>query len=181
MIIGITGTIGAGKGAVVDYLKTKGFAHYSVRDVLLEEVARRGLPPDRPSLRVVGNELRELYSPSYLVEHAYMDAIATGGNAVIESIRAYGEVDFLKGKGAVLLAVDADQKIRYERIFARGLSTDSVDFATWVAHEEQELVSNEVHGQNVSGVMNLADFSIVNNGSIEELGHAIDEILRKIR
>lgn len=181
MIIGITGTIGAGKGAVVDYLKTKGFAHYSVRDVLLEEVARRGLPPDRPSLRLVGNELRELYSPSYLVEHAYEDALARGGNAIIESIRAYGEVDFLKEKGAILLAVDADQRIRYERIFARGLSTDSVDFDTWLVHEEQELVSTQTHGQNLLGVMERADYRITNNGSLIELNEQIDIFLHSVR
>ena len=32
IIIGITGTLGAGKGTIVDYLvKQKGFVHYSVR------------------------------------------------------------------------------------------------------------------------------------------------------
>ena len=31
IIIGITGTLGAGKGTVVEYLKKKSFKHYSVR------------------------------------------------------------------------------------------------------------------------------------------------------
>ena len=36
-IIGITGTIGAGKGTIVDYLvKQKNFKHYSVRNFLIE-------------------------------------------------------------------------------------------------------------------------------------------------
>lgn len=166
---------------MVDYLKTHGFAHYSVRDVLLEEVARRGLPPDRPSLRMVGNELRELYSSSYLVEHAYADAVEKGGDAVIESIRAFGEAEFLKEKGAILLAVDADQKIRYGRIYARGLSTDSVDFDTWVAQEERELASPEMHGQNVLGVMNMADYRIHNNGSLEEMRAELNRFLAAAR
>ncbi|MBR5146904.1 MAG: AAA family ATPase, partial [Bacteroidales bacterium] len=43
-IIGITGTIGAGKGTIVDYLvKEKGYVHYSVREFLAEEVKKRGL------------------------------------------------------------------------------------------------------------------------------------------
>lgn len=181
MVIGITGTIGAGKGAVVEYLKTQGFAHYSVRDVLLEEVARRGLPPDRPSLRDVGNELRELYSPSYLVEHAYADAIEKGGDAIIESVRAYGEAEFLKGKGAILLAVDADEQIRYGRIHARGLSTDAVDFDTWKAQEARELSSPETHGQNVLGVMQIADYHMLNNGTLEEMRTEADRFLARIR
>lgn len=36
-IIGITGTLGAGKGTIVEYLKDKkGFAHFSVREFLKE-------------------------------------------------------------------------------------------------------------------------------------------------
>ena len=36
--IGITGTLGAGKGTIVEYLqKEKGFSHYSVRAFLTDE------------------------------------------------------------------------------------------------------------------------------------------------
>ena len=39
LIIGITGTLGAGKGTVVEYLvEKKGFDHYSVRAFLLKEI-----------------------------------------------------------------------------------------------------------------------------------------------
>jgi len=34
MIIGITGTLGAGKGTIVEILKKKWFGHYSVREFL---------------------------------------------------------------------------------------------------------------------------------------------------
>ena len=43
MIIGITGTDGAGKGSVVDYLvKEKGFVHYSGRGVIVEAIEAKG-------------------------------------------------------------------------------------------------------------------------------------------
>src|SRR3989344_3951257 len=42
MIIGVTGTNGAGKGTVVDYLVSKkGFKHYSAREFIVEEVIKR--------------------------------------------------------------------------------------------------------------------------------------------
>ncbi len=64
MIIGITGTSGAGKGTVVDYLLKKGFKHYSVRDFLTEEILKRGLEPNRDNMIFVANELRK--NPSKL-------------------------------------------------------------------------------------------------------------------
>ena len=180
MIIGITGTIGAGKGTVVEYLKeTKGFAHYSVRDFLMEEIARRGLPPDRNSTREVGNDLRLVHGPSYLMEVAYARALEVGGDALIESVRGLKEAEFLRSAGAFLLAVDADRKLRYERITERGLSTDHVDFDTWVAQEEAELASTDPSGMNVIGVMRMADARIENDGTLEELHAKVDEVLAR--
>jgi dephospho-CoA kinase len=42
MIIGLAGTIGSGKGTVVDYLKAKGFVQYSSSALLGELVCKRG-------------------------------------------------------------------------------------------------------------------------------------------
>jgi dephospho-CoA kinase len=41
MIIGITGTLGAGKGKIVEFLKEKGFEHYSVREYLTQEIKKK--------------------------------------------------------------------------------------------------------------------------------------------
>ena len=41
MIIGITGSLAAGKGTISDFLKGKGFNYYSVRAFLIEEIRKR--------------------------------------------------------------------------------------------------------------------------------------------
>ncbi len=173
MIIGVTGTIGAGKGTLVDYLVERhGFTHYSVREFLIEEIEKRGMVPDRSAMRSVANELRAAHGPAYIIESLYARALENGGDALIESIRAIGEAEFLKEKGAKILAVDADRKIRYERIQQRGASTDQVDFDTWVMQEERELASVEPWDMNVLGVMAMADVRIENDGprgTFEEL------------
>ncbi|MCX6713904.1 MAG: dephospho-CoA kinase, partial [Candidatus Vogelbacteria bacterium] len=61
MIIGITGTLGAGKGAVVDCLKIKGFKHYSVTAFITDEIIKRGLPVNRDKMVLVANDLRAQY------------------------------------------------------------------------------------------------------------------------
>ena len=68
VIIGITGTIGAGKGTIVDYRTTyKNFKHYSVRAYLLEEIKKRQLPPNRDSMVLVANSLRQQQGASFII------------------------------------------------------------------------------------------------------------------
>src|SRR3989344_4625117 len=133
MIIGITGTLGAGKGTVVEYLKTKGFKHYSARDIWNEEIDRRGLTRNRDTMTAVANDLRRIYGPSYFSKRA-LEKIEEqgGGGAVVESIRSIGEADYLKKYGAALWAVDADIKKRYERISKRMSETDKISFEKFV-------------------------------------------------
>ena len=177
-IIGITGTIGAGKGTIVDFLKKeKGFAHYSVRDFLWKEVHTRGLPENRDSLTNVANELRKNNSPSYIVDELYKIAIQEGRDAIIESIRTPGEIESLRRKGNfVLIAVDADQKIRYERIVERKSQTDKIDFDTFKKNEEREMGSNDPNKQNLKRCIEMADFVLDNSYNIEFLYQQVRSI-----
>ena len=132
MIIGITGTDGAGKGAVVEYFKEKkGFVHYSSRALLEKEFARRGIKSNRANMRLVANELRAAHGNDFMVS-SYLQTMATEGttHAIIESIRAVDEVRTLKQNGGMLLAVDAKQSIRYNRIKGRNSSSDKVSLST---------------------------------------------------
>jgi len=104
IIIGITGTLGAGKGTIVEYLtKSRGFAHFSVRGFLLDEIRKRGLPENRDSMVVVANDLRKINSPSYITDQLFLQATNKGKDAVIESIRTPGEVESLKSKSQFYL------------------------------------------------------------------------------
>lgn len=181
-IIGITGTAGAGKGTIVDYLLTqKDFKHYSARDFIVKEINRRGLEVDRDSMILVGNDLRASNSPSFVIESLYKEAAAVGGDAVIESIRAVGEVEAMRGKpDFYLLAVDADISERYRRIKARGLVTDMVTLEEFKGQEEKEMTSDDPNKQNLSACIALADYKIVNNGTIDDLYVQVEEVLAEI-
>ncbi len=182
MIIGITGTNGAGKGTVVEYLvREKGFTHYSSRDYLAAEVQRRNMPLTRPNFGMVGNEFRQKFGPGYLVEHFLKVAKENNAqNIVIESLRTTGEAQKLKEAGGFLLVVDADRKVRYDRIFARKSGTDLIDFDTFVQEEEREWYGAQgAHDMNIRSVMEMADFTIQNDISLLDLYEQIDTFLLK--
>lgn len=178
-IIGITGTLGAGKGTVVEYLvRRRGFAHFSVREYLLREMHKQGLPDNRDNMVVTANALRAEHSPSFIIEELYREAKAQDKDAVIESIRTPGEVAFLREQGHfILLAVDADPVLRYTRIRQRRSSTDDVDFETFLANEEREFTTTDPNRQNLKACIDEADLVLINNGSIEALYERLDEYL----
>lgn len=178
MIIGITGTNGAGKGEVAEHLVEKnGFTHYSVRDFLVEKLNEEGLNTTRDNMIVLANNLRYKHGPSYIIEKLYKRASEKGGDAVIESIRTISEAQFIKSQGGLIWAIDADQKVRYERILGRGSSTDDVTFDKFLENEKKEMTSDDPNEQNVSGVIKMADKVFVNNSKLEELLKRIDKEL----
>jgi dephospho-CoA kinase len=179
ILVAVTGTNGSGKGTVVDFLvKEKGFKHYAARDFLTKEVLRRGLTLDRSSMRDVANELRATYEPAYVVKSLYEEAVKNEEvRVVIESVRNTGEAKFLRENGALLIAVDANQTLRYERVQSRRSATDKVDFATFVEHEEREMHPVGPHDMDLRGVMRLADVTIVNDGPLADLHKKVESAL----
>jgi len=180
IVIGITGTLGAGKGSIVAYLKTQGFRHYSVRDFLIEEIKKRGLPVNRDSMNTVGEDLRHHYGASFIIDELYKKAEEGGGNAIIESVRTVGEVESLKNKNAFLIAVDADPRVRYERIVNRGSETDAVSYEKFIADEERESHAIDPARMNLRASIARADFVIGNDTTLENLHRKVDDVLARL-
>lgn len=182
MIIGITGTDGAGKGTVVDYLvEKKGFIHYSARAIWVGIFKERGMEPTRANMRLVANEMRKTQGNDFVATY-YLEKIKKSHieKAVVESIRVLAEAETLKENGCILIAVDADQGIRYERVQARRSESDRVTLEEFVQHEALEMHDPDPHGMQKAKVIAMADFVILNNGSLDELHKEIERVLQKI-
>jgi dephospho-CoA kinase len=182
IVIGITGTLGAGKGTIVDYLiREKGFRHYSVRSFLIREIENRGIPVNRDSMTSVANELRANHSPSYITDCLYEEALGHGVNCVIESIRTPGEITSLRKKGDFkLFAVDANPETRYARITDRKSETDAISYEIFIQNETREMNSDDPNKQNLKACISQADFVFNNNGSVKELIAHVENVLKQM-
>lgn len=179
MIIGLTGSFGAGKGSVANYLvNKKGFAHFSARSFITEEIKKRGLVLNRDTMTEVANDLRRTGGPTYIFERLVDQAKERGGDSVVESIRAVAEAKYIKDQGGFVLGIDADPKARYERIVRRGSETDHVTFDEWRAQELKESNPNDPTKQDIFGALNESDVIIMNSHSIRELEEAVEDFLQ---
>lgn len=178
MIIGLTGSFGAGKGCVADYLvNKKGFAHFSARSFITSEIQKRGLPINRDTMAEVANDLRKNGGPTFIFEQLVNQAKEHGGNAVVESVRAVAEAKYVKEQGGVVLGIDADPKVRYERTVARGSETDHVSFEEWHDQEKRESNPDDPTKQDIFGALKESDAIIFNTDSIEVLESEVDVLL----
>lgn len=180
MIIGITGSFGAGKGCVAEYLvNKKGFKHFSARAFIIEEIKKRGLPVDRDVTTIVANDLRKANGPSYILEQLVKQAKECGGDAVVESLRAVAEVKYVKEQGGLVLGVDAEPQVRYDRAVKRGSETDHVSYEEWRAQEIRESNPDDPTKQDIFGALKESDYVIMNSKTVESLELEIDKFLEK--
>lgn len=182
ILIGITGTNGAGKDAVAAYLVQKGFTQYSVRKYLIEELGRRGVcTADRAVMASLGTSLRRERGPEYFVSFFLSQAEKDGvSKIVIDSIRNPLEAKTLRDVGGILISVDAEPWVRYQRVVARDRAHGVIPFAVFRLQEDRELVScnpNDPAQIAVREVMKVSDFSIENSKSLQYLHTSIDTIL----
>lgn len=169
MIIGLTGKNAAGKGEVASFLRDKSFYYHSLSDVIREELDRKGVPVTRDYLIAEGNRLREQFGPDILAQRI-IQKLDPNRNYVIDSIRNPAEVRALKNTGRfALLNIDAPATVRFRRIKSRKREKDPQDLPEFEQKEEMERKSDAEHKQSIEDCQALADYTIVNEGSLEDL------------
>jgi len=180
VIIGFSGPYGAGKGEAVGYLCERSFYPLSLSDILRDELAKEGLTETRERMIEIGNRLREAHGPGVLAERLG-EKFLSDRNYVIDSIRHPAEVEALRNAdpGFRLVWVDADPGLRMERIKSRGRSGDPGSLEELSRLEGKELKSDNPAGQQLLAVQELSDFTVLNDGSMEDMHQAVQDVLER--
>lgn len=182
-IIGLSGTNGAGKDAVADILKKDfGFGFVNVSDFLRQEAGKRKLEASRENLRTISAQWRREMGVGVLVDMA-MDYLKSSGQnypgIVISPMRNSGEAEHLKELGGKIVWVDAAPRLRFSRIASRGRDKESTySYEEFIASERAEMNrSGDEATLDMADVKAMADITIDNSGSFEELKRSVAQKL----
>ncbi len=179
IIIGLVGTLASGKETIKKYLVEKYEAKdckfsSSLRDVL----DRLSLSVSRGNLQKISTVLREAFGENLLAKTIASDASKLDSKiVVIDGVRRFTDLENLNQlPNFILVKVDADPKIRYERMKIRNENEgdDQKTYEEFLADHEKE-ADRQIHD-----VMKSAKYEIENSGNLENLYKQIDEILVKL-
>lgn len=178
-IIGLVGHPSCGKDTVADYLVEKyEFVHVSTSNLIRDYIKENNLgEPTRENMLTVGNELRRKSGPGIL---STMSLAKNADRLAISGIRVIGEAETIKLAGGKIICVTAPLESRYARAQARGRVGENITLDKFKQAEDKELTNSDLNAQNVNAVIDMANFTISNEGTLEELYKKVDEVLQQV-
>jgi cytidylate kinase len=190
-IIGLAGTNGSGKDTIGHILADKhGYLFISITDLLRAEAVRRSLPVEREILRTISAEWRRESGLGVLVDKAVAEfepAKDKYAGLVMSSLRNPGEADRIHELGGTMVWVDADPRVRYDRIQANAAKRgrtgeDTKTFEQFQAEETAEMnkpANGDDANLNMSAVKTRCDIFINNDDTdIAAFQATIEKTLR---
>jgi len=178
-VVSIVGMTGAGKSEVSRVFEENGFIRIRFGDVTDEEIIKRGLQPNEESERYIRERLRQeqgmaAYAKLNLPR---IDSALKDSDVVIDGLYSWEEYTFLKsyyGEDFYVVAVWASPRTRYARLTSR-----------LNRHLTQEEATSrdraEIENINKGGPIAMADFTIINESSVEDLRQEAKRIISRLR
>jgi dephospho-CoA kinase len=185
MIIGVCGSVAAGKETLTGFLREKGFVYFETRQIIIEELNKLGLELSRTNMQNWADEQREKFGVGALMK-IMLDRASKDKSKhyIFDSLRNDKEAEFMREncKDFVLIGVDAPREIRFKRAVARAKPSDPVIWEEFLKVDERDLNDKENPlGQQTQKLLNMSDYVIINDKDLESAMKQVSEIYNKIR
>lgn len=187
LVIGLTGMPAAGKDFVRALLEPLGFRAYQLSDHLRGVAAQRGNPaPTRQDLQDLGAEMRALHGPFVLARETAAKIAADGADrALIVGMRSPGEVRELRERrdiDFVLVALDADPRVRFARAASRRRDGDPLTWEAFCAADARDRGNGDPASTDVQVglTMAMADAHLDNSADSAHLEQQVDLLLMQL-
>jgi dephospho-CoA kinase len=178
-LVSIVGMTGSGKSEVASVFEENGFARIRFGDVTDEEIKQRGLELNEENERYIRELLRKKHGMSAYarLNQPRIDSALEHSDVVIDGLYSWEEYTYLKGyykEDFCVVAVWASPRTRYARLTSRldrGLTVE----------EAASRDRAEVENINKGGPIAMADFTIINESSLENLRQEAKRIISGLR
>lgn len=174
----VVGMAGSGKSAVSGYLRGRGWNLVYFGGVTLAELDARGLPHTPVNEKLIREELRRTHGKdafAKLLLPKILDSLSRGPT-VIDGLYSWAEYLFLQRnlhRPMHVLAVYTTRLLRYQRLAARPVRP-------LTAAEAQARDYAEIENLDKGGPIAMADVTLVNDASEQDLREAVDRVLGQL-
>ena len=178
-IVSIVGMAGAGKSEVSGVFEQNGFVRVRFGDLTDAELHKRGLELNEENERRVRELLRREHGmAAYAKLNLYrIDEASKGADVVIDGLYSWEEYLFLRSyyrENFFVVAVWSSPRTRYSRLASRPVRQLTVEQA---ASRDEAEIKNASKG----GPIAMADFTIINESSLEDMKKATKGVVAEIK
>lgn len=172
---------------VADEFVSQGFAFLRFGQITLDIIKERGLEPVEKNEREIREGLRQEYGMAAfaILNIPKIDELLKKSGVVVDGLYSWSEYKILKekyGDSMSVIAVFAPPQLRYERLANRSVAGDEAQRFRNVAKEAAKSRDYaEIENLEKGGPIVMADFTIVNTGTVDQLKEKIGEISSQIK
>ncbi len=180
-ILAVVGMSGSGKSVVVDYLTEKGYPKVYFGGMILKEMEKRGIERTAKSEKEFREMIRATEGADWVVKQVIEevhDLIEAGQKRIVlDGVYSWTEYVALKHEfpGEItFLGVVVDKHLRHKRVGMRKERPFNTE-------EIQERDRTEIENIEKGGPIAMADYYVLNNGTVKDLHARVEEILQEIQ
>ena len=173
-IIALVGLAGSGKSSAVEYLTEKGFPKIYFGGVIYKAMDEAGIEKTWDNQQQFREEIRRREGKDFVIKRVIKnihDLINAGQNKIVlDGLYTWSEYKFLKHEfpgQVVVIAIVTPKYLRHQRMakrIERPMQPHEVDQRDW----------SEIENLEKGGPIAIADYFIINDGSLEQLHQKID-------
>lgn len=186
-IVFIVGMAGSGKSIVSDQLVKEGFSYVRFGQIVINEIKKSGLEINEANEKAVREELRKEYGMGALatLNMEKFDEFLKTSNVVGDGLYSWTEYKILKekyGDAMHVLAVYAPPSLRHERLEHRVAQSDADSrFRSIPKEKSKSRDYAEIEGIEKGGPIAMADFTIINTETVEDVKVQLKNFLTQIK
>lgn len=178
-VVATVGMAGSGKTELARLFVEKGFRKVRFGDLTEEELKNRNLPQNPQTEQLTREELRRKYGMSAyaILNIPKIDELLKNGNVIVDGLYSWEEYVTLQkhyGDKLFIIVIYASPRTRYNRLSERSMRP--------LTRQEAEARDYaEIENINKGGPIAMADYTIINEGSVSDLEKEFIKLLEKLQ